>query len=377
MPRPKQPINKWYSKKYAKGYVENRNGLAHARHGDNRKALKLRFTPENERAAVKLLDEWLDLKLNNPDEYKRQRLKAHRNEEQISTVYELYAEYKRARMADKSKLAHNRMNTAVRFWFPEDCLLEYDTLYPAMLRRVSDHTLGPAYYAKMLQAAGRLMEYGVARGCVSRNPCALFERPKIVTHEPEIFTDDEVRRIMEYFNEPVPSHYTDHENTTKRKRQWGRAVKLLHLTGMRVNEALKLKKSDVHPNHFLIHGKGDYYREFPTKHFPEVRELLREAMDFATGDRIFNISSDKLRKWFNDACDMKNVPREVKGRKRTLHKLRATAEHHFEHELQLPAHVVADIAGHSLTTYKKHYRTRMRATTLDKFIEEKVGAGKG
>ena len=140
-------------------------------------------------------------------------------------------------------------------------------------------------------------------------------------------------------------------------------------SGVRINEALTIYWSDVNDKRILIRqGKGDTQREIPLAPFPALRETLKalETLRGGKEGKLFTWTAYAiLQLWLRDALVELGIP----AGGRSFHSIRKWFENHLLNQMMLPAHITAQILGHTVAIQQKHYLKKLNADELEQTIQ--------
>jgi integrase len=330
--------HRWYSAKYAMGYCHARSGRVYVRFADRERSTGLLWKDANKSQALKILDEFIAECLNPtasvPEVQKPQ------------TVYELIAEFRRVKFPDMSQALKDSFRSAVKFYFPKNVALDYDTLTRHFLNTDAG-ALGQNTRRKYLLKLRTLFEFAAKLKYLPENPVEAVGVPQEKKkNENLVLLPEQVDRLVQYFearNTPAALEYA-----LLFRWQW--------LTGMRISETLGMKWTDIDERKIKILGKGSIYREFPLRLFPAAQKIL-------DAQKEHNFEGEKVFRWSNPQNPQYyfREAREALGFdvRTTVHTLRASAGWYYENVLGLDFTLAAEILGHSREkiSAKTHYRT--------------------
>lgn len=156
-----------------------------------------------------------------------------------------------------------------------------------------------------------------------------------------VFTKEELKKITD-------------ELTKNKQDELVLLVKLLMITGMRIEESLKLTWSDIGNEAILIHGKGGKERQFPRLLFPELEFILKNLkVKKRKDDRLFSWTSyAKLEKKIKDTCMQLGIYEKGKS----FHSIRKYCENHLINNDDFNPYEVAEIMGHTIQIQEAHYK---------------------
>jgi integrase len=190
------------------------------------------------------------------------------------------------------------------------------------------------------------------------NPVKKSMFPKQTPVNREAFSQAEMAAILEYFTIRAK---------TPDKHLFVLLLRFLMLTGVRIAEALSIEWQDVNESRiFVRHGKGGYQREIPLAPFPELRAVLQDLQKFnsvqtvPSGKLFYWKAYAKLELWLRKGLREMNI----RGEGRNFHSIRKMFENKMLNEMKLPAHIVAQIIGHTVAVQQKHYLKALSLTEL-------------
>lgn len=348
------------------GYCECIRGVIYTRIADLRRTTGLNCIPENEAAAIRVLDERIEAYLH-PERVEIARDDAH----PFYSIFEVvnsYSEEKKSHWTDNQKRA---MRRATKFYFSknfdlffENSVPSQDPIYKRVVARNSEGAIDKETQRKYMLSIRRLLDWAVLHKFIKLNNIRGMEIPKKKRkgeHEKVILSPEMMSKLFEYFT----GKYTETGKETF--RHYELFFRFLYATGMRGGEALKLKRSDVVAGKVIrIVGKGGVYREFPLSRFPDADEVVVEQLKYEfPNEKFFRWNQlTQPQYWFREARDAKCLPANA-----VEHSIRASAEWRWENELFLPYDLICDIAGHTPDVRESHYRKKRQAAEMEKAID--------
>ncbi len=194
---------------------------------------------------------------------------------------------------------------------------------------------------KSLQLLSAFFEHILENQYISSNPITSSMLPKTTKKKPLAYTFNEIQSILQYFTN---NHEMYH------------LVKLISLTGMRLNEARTLKRENIFDNHIVVNGKGGVDRIIPVLAESELYELLKELKNKTSP---FNWSSNtRPHRNFLKAIQSLKIER-LSG----FHGIRKYYENMLI-QSGLNIKVVAQIIGHTTQVQSKNYITELEISDL-------------
>lgn len=353
------------------------------RHGAAKKSTGLRDAPGNEKRVLAMLDKWVESRLYPA-------APASVAPAAVGTVSDLAAQFVAAKYSTMSLQSQQAYTNAIAAVFPESVALDFvplvDYLSSAKARLYTKYK--PATVSRYLVLVKSILQFGVERGALPRNPLNVVGVPPAAhREEAPTYTALELTVLSSYL--PARTRLL---------------IALLSLTAMRSFEALALTPASISRESIRIEGKGNLRRKRPVRHIPlnplgldftvaptsslekfyhDLNEVVGMVLaldpDPETG-RFFSLNYTTYRnQWVEALARMHNVKldgerfspewrqsvREKLPDARRLHALRATAEERWE-SIGFDPFTVTDQAGHSLEVYVKRYRARQ---TVEKTSE--------
>lgn len=239
----------------------------------------------------------------------------------------------------------------------------------------------------------RICRWMVAMGYIRSNPIDLIEIPK-------------GKRRTQELRQYSPAEY----DTLIRRlflidRETWLLVLWLRFTGMRIHEALGMRRDDIAAGILTIRGKGyegeKRVRRLPLRWYPaedrspvakwqrvlvaileaQLREPRRLTELYAAADRTGRISIAARRRNFqrghiwgrvasSSYLDILNEAKQQAGIRtedditRAFHAFRAMAEHLMKHVLRLPRDLMLEITGHTAEVHEGHYAIDLSGAEL-------------
>jgi len=190
--------------------------------------------------------------------------------------------------------------------------------------------------------------YAARRGTVKASPAAHVEAPKVPEKEPEVFSNDELRRMRLAL-----------QNGEEYKIFYG-----LAFTGMRRHELAQLTWSDFDPEigYLTVKGKGGKIRRIP------LHPALVEVWGFWRGpsdDPIVSGTTRTVNRHLNALLRRANVD----GGNRPAHRFRKTVATSLTEEGVSPD-VIDKILGWAASSMRARYYSRLPEKALQEAIEK-------
>jgi integrase len=211
--------------------------------------------------------------------------------------------------------------------------------------------LGNNTTVKLLQLLSAFFEYCLENNYIMSNPVVSSILPKTTKAEPRQYEEAEIQKLINYFKDGSDMNLL---------------IRLIANTGLRVEEAVNLRNSDIMPDRLFITGKGGAKRTipiFPGSRLEVVTNILknREKPFPWQGTRRPHLKMLKAVKKLNF---------ELSG----FHAIRK----YFENKLidaGVNVKIVAELLGHTVAIQAKNYITRTKFQDLKKVmgIAENIG----
>ncbi|MBX3044853.1 MAG: tyrosine-type recombinase/integrase [Candidatus Kapabacteria bacterium] len=221
-----------------------------------------------------------------------------------------------------------------------------DRLKKHLIEQISKSKLHVNTINKSLQLLSVFFNYLVSNNFIDKNPVNSSLMPKSVQLTPTQFTDVEIDALLNHFEQGSEMHSI---------------IKLIALTGLRIQEVINLKREDLHKDYLQVHGKGGYLRQIPVLEGSELALLVKhlKSKPKPIKYQITDYPHTKLVK----AC------RALKLKARGFHSIRK----YFENKLidsGINIKVAAQILGHTTQVQSKNYITKLKLSELKKELEK-------
>lgn len=393
MARPRKTGKQRWVRDGIDGYIEEVDGRAVSVYSGNRKHLGFAFHRDNRKTC-------LDFHAQRVTALKLKRLGVVSDAPVITTpktVRALLERYKELRLSPSTAMRHVFYN-AVRHYLL-GCTVPV-TDVEAMAVWLTKRDSGPRVPRRTFKNPTKempplmdrtrrgylvhiksLFALAVDLGWISRNPVSLMQFPPAPSDGGHVAVPyDVAERIV--------------VRAKEKDAVIGDILELILLTGLRIHEALEMRRQQIQPDHILVIGKGaaarvgesedDHRRRKPRRIIPLVAFEVEEGNPFrqwqdrlqavvlriterhtrGLNDRLFwrpsrtgrprLVNYNDVHRFFNSVlAELGLVEANYE-----VHGFRKTAEHYFENVLCLDPLDFCDMVGHSLATYLNSYRKR-------------------
>lgn len=201
-----------------------------------------------------------------------------------------------------------------------------------------------SYYKKLRTEIAKISEFFdfcIEAGYCSKNPVTVFMVHEQTVREPEPFTKEEITAIINQLR--TGEHYRLHH---EEREELILLIRLISTAGVRIGEALALKKSDIESNGLKIESetaKGTLKTRFiPFQLLPELSSLCQLLKNYNGGEKVFSWNNRK-NPADNFKAAMAAIGMNTVGR--SMHSLRKSALITWEKELGLPKELRERLAG--------------------------------
>jgi integrase len=198
-----------------------------------------------------------------------------------------------------------------------------------------------------LQRLNTFFEWCIRADYCTMNPIRAVETPILPPPEPVAPTQDELNRIYDYLNRSSALHQQS-------RYHYILSFKFLALSGLRISEYMSLTHDCISESGIKVDGKRKRkniprYRYVAFALVPQLQDICAElSAKKLPGGLLAHRNHSMYRSVLARACiacDLQHF---------SPHDLRRAALQHWERKLHLPPHVVALMAGHSLSV-RGHY----------------------
>jgi integrase len=267
----------------------------------------------------------------------------------VLSLKDLIEKFQDLHFSNMSKANRSKHYQAFNNFLDKNLPLDSNIIRDYLNKKIINSELNPNSINRLLVIINRVFKFAVEENYLDKNPLLKAMVPKTHKTELKILTDKELKKALDYFKEKnIRMYYL---------------TKFIRLTGMRINEAVTLKNSDIKDNMIIIHGKGNKDRQFTLKPFPELVKIINKVKSLPTADvsdrdRLFGYINSKtpqqhLRKAFRDLG--------IYDSGRLFHSIRKLRENELLYDLNIPDKIVAQMLGHTVQTQRRFYEEKLSA----------------
>jgi integrase len=349
MARKRSRKERWDHKTYNIGFCYNRDGVVYTNIAGLRKSTHLKWLKSNRSEALEILDFRVQKYFNGET--------ASIEEE---TVFGYTFKFLERHSSTKDKDFHRKVKNAVSHFFKKDYMLsDIAGIRDELYTNIGSTTYNTNTLRRALRYISQIFNSAIQEELISKNPVLKNMYPKEVKANRPAFGKDDILKLHDYF-------------MGKNDVEVAFLIKFLMITGLRVGEAINIKKSDIHPTYIQIHGKGGIDRQFPTSEdlFPELKPLIEALLAFNTiGNKLFSWTTyAKVGLRLRLAC----VALEIYTEGQAFHAIRKYAENSMIDDSRFDIRIVAELLGHSIRIQEKHYLQRLGADKIAKLLKERI-----
>jgi len=334
----KRKKNNWQHPLYKTGYVKNRDGNCQLVINHNakqfRKSIPLAFMPQNKDIALSILEEHIMLVVYN------RTVKI----DTLKEIFDKFIDFKKDTLKAVSIKKYNQAFSS----FLNDTVTTQDDIQKIILDNMIKSNLSSSSKNKQLTLLKGFFNFCIENNYITTNPITKSITPKFKTKDIEFYSDSELTMIIEYFEKHNP--------------KIAYLTKLINNTGLRITEAITLKKENINKQGITIVGKGDHLRHIPSNITKELPQLLKSFEPFTWK----TISYPQRR--LGVACEILKLPNLG------FHSIRKAFENRLI-QMDIPSDLVAEILGHTPEVQRKHYKKASKMKQLydrlDKFNKVK------
>lgn len=351
MPRRAKPSKTTIPHKtYPYAYLKARNGVYYAVVHDKRVSTYTIAdgSPQNIAIAMRRLEELLAARITADEATVNFHPSKQQGATTLMSAIEEYLTLKKRIVKPQS------METYINIFkvFKNDLPMDFKTIKDYIRDHLYDTDLHVNTKRQHLRTLRTFFEFCIDNDYLKKNPCKQFPPLASVKGAIRLPTTDEVQRLI-----IAAGHDTE----------YGRIIRLLAITGMRISEALALKVSDIKPDHIIIHGKGkrghaDAIRFFVFKAVPQAQSIAEECVRFAHGDKLFTVTRNAVGSRIRKLCKENNIEHL------SPHDLRRYAKWTWEIQMRLPPHLCNLLAGHGFEV-RQHYHRQPTVEDLEAYLE--------
>jgi len=331
---PKLNSDRWKHPLYKQCFCYNREGIVYTSVFTKRQSTSLAWNPRNKNDALTLLSIRFHQELD-----KRNGVK------QVPTLHEAiqgFADLVVSKLEDSSKSVYVSAFKAMIGKF--NCNInDSDAIKEHIQNRIKklSRSLAPATLNMYITKIIALLNFCVTEGLVTVNPINSKYKVKNIEVEPLTYSIDELERICEYYADYV------------KNKTMADYIRLLTYTGMRANECLSIRVSDIEDEFFTIIGKGNKKRIFPYFIAPQVKEILFRLKARAVKKKYINIFYDL--KYNAVHVQYRKVNQTLfNENERTLHTIRKAVSSIWR-DKNMPVEDRCNLLGHNVAIETKIY----------------------
>jgi len=312
-----------------------------------RRSTPYKWDKSNKKVALDILESRIN-DLIKPEKKKIRKV-------EIDTVYKLIKLFFEIHVTKLSITAKRKFNHTCQHFIKKDFMLDdVEGLFRHIAKNCKDTNLHVNTTHKLLSNLRQMFSFAVDRGYIIRNPVTKELIPKIILTEIMVFTDEEMKEILNH-------------QIKKDRPEFYQLIRFIMITGVRIQEALKIHWFDISDDCIEIRGKGRRNRQFPRILFPELREILsklRIHKERNRGKLFYWSSYAKLEKWLRDTCKDLGIYKKGKN----FHSIRKYCENYLINNDDFTPYEVAEIMGHSIRVQEAHYKEVLGARRLTEKI---------
>lgn len=300
---------------YPFSYAYNRNGIAYTSIHKERRSTDIVWDEENFEDITEILD----------DRANEHKLIATGKAKYWKDLYITFARFKNI----------ESVKNAAQAIITRDFLLtDKATAWKMIQDFMIDNSRSPNTRNQYLSLLSSVFKFGIREGLCPFDPTNTMDKLKENKRAVPGEKDVEVL-VADLKSYPIKTQYY---------------IRLILLSGLRIQEAMNIRYEDYDQEFLTIHGKGDRERYFPLYPFPEIYELLNEINDkFGKHGWIFGSRYDAGRY---------NTMRRTALTRKTFinfHLLRKFRENELVFKLKVDKDIVAKMFGHTINIQNKHY----------------------
>lgn len=222
--------------------------------------------------------------------------------------------------------------------------------------------------ARKITSIRNYYNYLIRGKVVSKNPCEAIEKIKKGSYLPEVLTIDEIRRIVESF-----------DNSPKGRRD-RLITELLIASGARISEIIELKSNDLDTENYefiRVKGKGSKIRVIPI--YQEIAMELRFYMENVRKELADEKEDQKEYRIFNNV-DRTSFWRKLRKNAQNVGIEKGVYPHMFRHSVATEMlkngaglRAVQEMLGHSSITTTEVYTHLGKRDLKKEYL--KIGIG--
>lgn len=339
---------KWEHSRFPGSYCFERHNRVHLSVFGKRFALKpaLQWTRENKEIALSIL-------FNHIQDYYSDKMNS---ETKTNSLFELMNQYIGVAKSNMNPTSFRKVKSIIRKLITKEIELDNAAeIRSHIISNLSKYNWANNTKRKYLKVMRTMFQFAVDVDLIAKNPILKTmvpnEKRKIVV----AFSRDEVNKIIDYFY-------------SKDKIELALLVKFIGLSGVRINECMKLEWRHIDFDNDYIHiefGKGSEQRKIPISNFDGLLEVLNEL-------KLLN--PQKLFTWKSPTKPQMHVRDAVNdlkfAKKLNFHGIRKMRENELIKVHHNKPQAVAQVMGHSPNVQNKHYLEYLSQEELKEIFTE-------
>jgi len=307
---------------YYKGYAYERNNRIHLSILGRRQSTGLAWDERNRARAMQLLESKIVAELSSTSDM---------------TVQNYWNEWKRLNFKDKTPETAKKYTYAMKHFITENVKMDFIELQEHIADNVKKCGLATSTINRELTMLRTIFRYAVDTNMLLKNPVVDSIIPKSRNQEMVVFSNAEIRHLIDRFR---ASYF-----------ELSLLIEFIWITGVRINEAINIKMSDVGADSITINGKGHRLRYIPTSFNPRIEGIVSNLVQIDP-KRIY------LFKWTNSRGVANIVRRSLKKwekyeSQKMFHAIRRRAVNNMI-ESGVNIQTAAAILGHTIQVMQWH-----------------------
>jgi len=310
---------------YHKGYCYERNNRIYFNVLGERKSTGLTWSETFKTQALALLENEIISQLNAD------------GVDAIMPVSQFFENWRQLKFKNISPAMRQKYGYCIKHFITEDLPLDSHILREHILQNAINSPLAQGTIARELRLLRGVLEYAVEIELIKANPISSKIIPKIKSDSLITYSNDEIRVIIKSLS---PKHY-----------ELALLVEFIWITGLRIAEALEIKREDVLPDSIRIYGKGGYVRHIPLQLHPRLKAMTKKLLTPPKKQKLFRWGTTRgvsniFRKYLKQTDTYKSQNLFHAIRRRTVNNMI---------ESGIAIQTAAAILGHTIPVMHKHY----------------------